>query len=219
MIRNPMARLLSLLCCLGCSSVSMAASAPREVVLVHGFLETGYSFRTIRKKLEAQGHRCLVVRMRPSDGRGGLERLATGLKRDIESRFTPGQRFSIVAFSMGGLVARHYLQELGGASRCDHLFTISSPHQGTRTAWLYPSRGACEMRPGSDFLRNLKQQESRLGEMEVISYWSPLDLVILPARSSVWQRAENVRTWSPLHPMMVTSPAVIGDIIRRLGRD
>jgi triacylglycerol lipase len=188
----------------------------RKIVLVHGFLENGSAFGRMKRHLEEQGHQCVVPKLRPSDGRGGLEALSAGLQRDIESAMEPDERFSIVAFSMGGIVSRHYLQHRGGAKRCDHLFTISSPHNGTKAAWLYPTQGACEMRPNSDFLRNLESTEPELGSMPVVSYWTPMDLIILPAESSVWRRADNIKTHAPLHPLMVTSRTVLNDISRRL---
>ena len=187
-----------------------------RIVLVHGFMEKGDTFRMLRKRLEKQGFECLVARMKPSDGRSGLEELAAGLKREIDETFGTGQPISIVAFSMGGLVSRHYLQNLGGAARCKSLFTISSPHQGTWAAWAYPSKGAAQMRPGSGFLANLSNSEARLGAMPVVSYRTPMDLIILPPTSSVWIRAENLEFTVPLHPLMLNSGPVLDDIERRL---
>lgn len=215
-------RLISLLgLCLGC--VSCAKSAPsaqiapkRKVVLVHGFLETGSAFGTMKRHLEKQGYECIVPKLRPSDGRGGLAALSAGLQRDIEATVRPGERFSIVAFSMGGIVSRHYLQERGGAGRCDYLFTISSPHNGTKAAWLYPTQGAREMRPDSAFLKHLETTEPNLGSMPVVSYWTPMDLIILPARNSIWDRADNVKAYAILHPLMTSSRTVLKDISRRL---
>lgn len=192
------------------------ATAPKRVVLVHGFLEDGSAFSFLKARLEKRGCECLVPRLRPSDGRGGLERLAEGLKQDIDARCGRDEPISIVAFSMGGLVSRHYLQNLGGAARCDQLITISSPHHGTHAAWLYPSAGAVQMRPNSGFLRNLEAGEDRLGGMPVVSYRTPLDLIILPASSSVWKRAENVSHPALLHPFMLLSPTVLGDVERRI---
>lgn len=188
----------------------------KRVVLVHGFLETGSSFTLMRKRLEAKGCECLVVKLKPNDGRGGLEKLAVGLKRDIDTKYGPTQPISVIAFSMGGVVSREYLQNLGGAARCEKFFTISSPHHGTLAAWLYPTQGAEEMRPDSPFLQHLATTESKLGKMPVVSYRTPLDLIIVPARSSVWDRAENISHPALLHPLMVTSNTVISDIERRL---
>jgi triacylglycerol lipase len=187
-----------------------------RVVLVHGFLETGGNFNTLRMRLQKQGYECLVPRLRPSDGRGGLEGLAEGLKRDIDGAFGPEEPVAIIAFSMGGLVSRHYLQQLGGASRCVQLITVSSPHHGTRAAWCYPTKGAEQMRPGSAFLAKLAESDAILGEMPVTSYHTPMDLIILPPASSVWSRAENLSFPVLLHPLMLSSGSVLRDIESRL---
>lgn len=187
-----------------------------RVVLVHGFLENGSTYRMMRERFEKRGIECLVPKLRPSDGRGGLEALAEQLKKDIEAAYGTHQPITIVAFSMGGLVSRQYLQNLGGASRCEQLITIASPHQGTRAAWIYPTKGAEQMRPGSEFLRALDASQSKLGDMPVVSYRTPLDLVILPSSNSVWDRAENLDYPVLLHPLMLTSDAVITDIQKHL---
>ena len=187
-----------------------------RVVLVHGFLENGFAFNTLRKRLERQGYECLVPRLTPSDGRGGLEALAEGLKRDIDSAFGPNEPIRVVGFSMGGVVSRYYLQKLGGAVRCEKFFTISSPHNGTHAAWFYPSKGVQQMRPGSEFLTDLDETAHTLGKMPVVSYRTPLDLIILPASSSIWERAENFDFPVLLHPLMLSSPRVLADLEKRL---
>jgi triacylglycerol lipase len=194
------------------------AEAPRigRVVLVHGFLETGSNFRMLRQRLQKSGFDCLVPRLRPCDGRGGLDLLAAGLKQDIEEHFGTQQPIAMVGFSMGGIVSRHYLQHLGGAERCQGFITISSPHQGTQAAWLYPTKGARQMRPGSDFLTDLARTESELGDMPLASYRTPFDLIIVPAGNSHWERAENLSFPVALHPLMLSSRKVLDDIERRL---
>lgn len=199
-----------------CPTVQPPTAHVRKVVLVHGFLETGTSFNPLKRRLERRGIQCIVPKLRPCDGRGGLEPIAEALKQEIDQSFGPNEPIDIVAFSMGGLVSRYYLQELGGASRCRSLTTLASPHHGTQTAWLYPSKGAIQMRPGSEFLSTLDQSEAALGKMPVVSYRSRLDLVILPSASSIWERAENIEHPSLLHPFLLTSPTVMRDIERRL---
>jgi triacylglycerol lipase len=201
-----------------CAQAPKAVPPPRveRVVLVHGFLENGETFKMLKKRLEKRGVQCFVPRLRPSDGRGGLENLAARLKQDIEARFGTQQPISIVAFSMGGLVSRVYLQNLGGAKRCENLITISSPHQGTNAAWIYPTKGAEQMRPGSQFLADLQATEDRLGKMPVASYRTPMDLVILPPTRSIWERADNLEFPVLLHPLMLSSNKVLSEIERRL---
>jgi len=187
-----------------------------HIVLVHGFMDTGSVFKSLRRQLESNGHRCLAPNLCPRDARHGIEPLAEHLRQEIEDQIPHQQSFSMIGFSMGGLVARHYLQQLGGAKRCQKLITISSPHQGTLMAWLHPSKGAKQMRPGSNFLEKLDATESQLGEMPVISYRTPIDMLILPSRSSEWQRATNLSFTVFLHPLMVRAKSVINDISIRL---
>lgn len=204
--------------CASCAPSHPRAGSPRvkRVVLVHGFAENGNAFAWMKKRLERLGMECYVPKLHPADGRGGLAKLAEGLKRDIDGHFGERERIAVVSFSMGGIVSRYYLQELGGAARCDTLVTIGSPHHGTRVARLYPTQGAVEMRPGSDFLAKLDASEGRLGDMTVVSYRTPMDLIIIPASSSVWERAVNLQYPAPLHPLLLTSNRLIDDLERRL---
>ena len=201
-------------------TVTPPTAPPRvkRVVLVHGFLETGSAFKTLKKRLEKRGFECYVPRLKPSDGRGGLENVAARLKQDIDTKFGPKEPINVVAFSMGGIVSRQYLQQLGGAARCENFVTISSPHHGTKAAWLYPTRGVEEMRPGSPFLESLKNSQDRLGKIPVTSYRTPMDLIILPPESSVWDRAENLEFPVLMHPLMLTSKPVMSDIENRLAK-
>jgi triacylglycerol lipase len=201
-----------------CAPQESAPPPPRvpKVVLVHGIFEQGKNFNMLKQRLTKRGFDCYVPKLDPSDGRGGLENLAAGLKRDIDAKFGPSAPISIVSFSMGGIVSRQYLQHLGGAARCESLITISSPHHGTKLAWLYPTRGAEQMRPGSPFLADLARSQDGLGKMPVASYRTPMDLVILPPTSSVWNRAENLEYPVILHPLMLHSNRVLADIEQRL---
>jgi triacylglycerol lipase len=185
-------------------------------VLVHGILEDGTAFNSLRRRLETHGIQCHVPQLKPNDAREGIDKLAETLKEDIDAEFGPDARFAMVGFSMGGLVSRHYLQNLGGAERCDSFITVSSPHHGTKMAYTYPGKGARQMRPGSPFLRNLEETEHRLGDIPVVSYRTPMDLIILPTDSSVWKRAENHSHPVILHPLMLHSKPVLDDIEKRL---
>ncbi len=185
-------------------------------VLVHGIFEDGSKFSKMRERLESHGIRCLVPKLYYQDGTNGLDFLAAHLKSDIDREFGPDKRIIVIGFSMGGLVTRHYLQNLGGADRCATFISISSPHHGTKVAYTYASKGVVQMRPGSDFLAALEKTESRLGSIPVVSYRTPMDLMILPAESSVWDRAENLEFNVPLHPLMLRSEKVIADIERRI---
>ncbi len=215
----------ALLSCLLVTATFAPARAGQErgpvpvsrMVMVHGIFQAEWrAFGFLRRDLESRGVECLVPSLKPADARDGLPALARQLKREIDARFGPEERIALVGFSMGGLVSRYYLQELGGAGRCDAFFTISTPHHGTAMARLCYGKGACQMRRGSPWLERLAETEERLGKIPVVSYRTPADLVILPSRSSEWDRAVNISVLCPLHPMMPASPKVRQDILSRL---
>ena len=190
-----------------------------RVVLVHGIFDTRIGFHPLRKAIVSAGYECLVPSLKPVDGRKGLEPMARQLRAVIEAEWGKDDEFAIVAFSMGGLVSRYYLQELGGAERCQGLYTIATPHNGTYTAYLYPGQGTRQMRPESQFLTDLKKGGHIYKDLKIptASYRSPLDVVMLPLESPKWQHGDNVHFWSPIHPALLWDKKLHRDLLRRLG--
>lgn len=199
---------------MGISSAPLMAG--ERVVMVHGIFENGMSFAWMKKKLEAQGCECIVPSLKPADARSGLETLAEQLKREIEAKWGDDKQIHILAHSMGGLVSRYYLQELGGHERCATFSTFATPHHGTIAAHLYPGKGAFQMRPGSEFLQKLENGQNRLKKIPVTSYRTPLDLIILPSTSSEWNIADNRIVWAPAHPLVMHTPRVQREIIQNI---
>ena len=187
-----------------------------NVVLVHGFLNRGGILRGLAKHLTSVGHTCFVPSLKPCDARCGLPVLADQLSRFISASLPDTSRFAIIGFSMGALVVRYYLQELGGYRRADAFFSICGPHAGTLTAYMYPSEGVYQMRPRSEFLIRLDQSADRLAGIPITCYWTPFDLMVRPIESAKWLRAEHVRIPAPLHSIMVFDRRLYRDIEQRL---
>jgi triacylglycerol lipase len=189
-----------------------------NVVMVHGFLNTGGLFRRMSRRLEAEGHACHAPTLHPRDGRLGIPDLSAKLAAYVEGSVPRGVPVAFVGFSMGALVARHYLQELGGVRGARAFFSISGPHMGTVTAYLYPGLGTRQMRPASPFLRILGGGAGGLAGLPVFTYRTPLDLMVVPSESSRINSAPEVTVWCPLHALMPKSPRVIGHIAGELER-
>jgi triacylglycerol lipase len=188
----------------------------RNVVLVHGIWDRDVSMFWLRRRLEREGYRCVVPSLSPNNARLGLADLSEKLRNAIEAGLGPEERFSIVAFSMGGLVSRHYLIEHDGASRCDTFITISTPHRGTVMAYCHPGKGSREMRPRSQFLMKLRQNEGKLRGVKCYSYRTPLDLIIVPAGSSRWEPAVNRVMFCLAHPLMLVNRRVANAVVADL---
>jgi triacylglycerol lipase len=187
-----------------------------RVALVHGILDTGRKFRRLQRHLEGLGHHCLAPSLKPSDGRHGLLPLAEQLAATVDRTWGADAPFALVGFSMGGLISRLYLQELGGHARVDRFFAIAAPMRGSLLAWTFWGDGARQMRPGSPLLQRLDAGAGRLDGIRLYAYWTPFDAVIVPATSARWALAESRRIPALCHPCMLWHPQLLADIARRL---
>ena len=190
-----------------------------RVVLVHGIFDTGSKFKTLKPYLEDRGHVCLAPSLTPNDARDGLPALARQLKHRIDAGFGSEAPFALVGFSMGGLISRWFLQELGGHARVDRFAAIAAPMQGTLWAYGYPGKGAKQMRPGSDFLARLGESVQTLDRMELFAYWTPFDAVIVPQDSADWQLADSTRIPALCHPCMLWHPTLMSHLAAQLAED
>ena len=112
-----------------------------HVVLVHGFFSTNKIFFLMKKRFEEAGFKCFAPTLKPIDAKYGLEDLGQKLKSEINNHLGDNLEFILVGFSMGGIISRYYLQELGGIYRVKQFISISAPHHGSYLAYLYPSKG------------------------------------------------------------------------------
>lgn len=155
--------------------------------------------RRLEKHLRAQGRTVFAPTLSRCTGMIPIEELAQQLAAFTEQH-VPGGKFDLVGFSMGGLVSRYYIQRLGGAKRVEHFVTMATPHQGTTMAFLHPGAGVRQMRPRSPFLRDLERDAHVLKKVKFTSFYTPLDTVVIPARSSAMPQARNIAFWATIHP-------------------
>jgi triacylglycerol lipase len=189
-----------------------------NVVMVHGFADTGRLFRVLCRELGARGHVCHAPTFHPRTARFGITDLSGKLEAFIRDQVPPGAPVALVGFSMGALIVRHYLQALGGAPSAKAFFSIAGPHLGTCCAYPFPGLGTRQMRPGSAFLRELDSGASALGDLPVFTYRTPLDLVVFPAATTRMPRAPECVAWCPLHSLLPADPEVVGHIAGELAR-
>ena len=183
---------------------------PNPVLLIHGIDDTADLFVTLRPYLEAQGWQTHALDLHPNNGTAGLDQLAQQVAAYVEQTFAPDEVFDLVAFSMGGIISRYYLQRLGGLARVQRFITIASPHRGTWTAYLRWNDGAKQMRPDCAFLQDLNTDVAELlSQVQFTSIWTPLDTMILPATSSQLAVGKEVRVSVAAHPWMVTHPRAL----------
>lgn len=180
----------------------------RTIVFVHGLAANRSGFLPLQTALRLAGHRRqIAVSYRSS---GSIEALALHLKREIDRR-VGGGRIDLIAHSMGGLVARCYVQELGGERRVDRLVTLGTPHRGTHAASFVPSALVRQLLPDAPFIRHLNALPPPQGT-RVVSIVAGRDLLVQPVEAAACPFGEVRRLDDLGHVELLFRPEVFAEV-------
>lgn len=96
----------------------------------------------------------------------------------------------LIGHSMGGIIARNYVQRRGGARHIHHCITLGTPHFGSKLVPLALTHHAHDLAPKSSFIEQLSQWEWP-DSVGFTSIYSETDNIILPPGRSRHPRAVN----------------------------
>ncbi|MFG2886358.1 esterase/lipase family protein [Streptomyces sp. NPDC048297] len=199
----------------GTTPLPVAPGPP--VVLLHGFIDNRSVFVLLRRSL-AQHGRQRVESLNYSPLTCDIRTAAELLGRHVEEicERTGSDRVDIVGHSLGGLIARYYVQRLGGDLRVRTLVTLGTPHSGTRAVPLANAHPIVrQMRPGSEVLEELARPATGC-RTRFVSFWSDLDSVMDPLEAACIDHddldAQNVRVSGIGHLALPVHPAVAAGI-------
>jgi hypothetical protein len=169
---------------------------PRVVLLITGVTIPAEWFEPMKARLVRDGF-IPVVYEPPELLSGDLFENSELLGQVIDQvRADYGQdKIDILAECTGGLIARHYIQSLDGASKVSRLVTFISPQHGVDKApWAAAIAGwpaLYDLSPGSEFLAAVN--EAPMAEdVPVTSIYSCTDEYIQPYETSIIPGAENI---------------------------
>ncbi|WP_097870749.1 lipase family alpha/beta hydrolase [Streptomyces sp. rh34] len=197
-------------------TTALPAAAAPPVVLLHGFIDNRSVFVVLRRALTRHGHRHLES-LNYSPLTRDIRTAAELLGRHVEEicARTGHSRVDVVGHSLGGLIARYYVQRLGGDRRVRTLVTLGTPHGGTAVA---PGAGVHpivrQMRGGSSVIEELRTPAPGC-RTRFVSFWSELDQVMVPVETACVDHpdldAVNVRVTGighlalPVHPKVAAA--------------
>jgi triacylglycerol esterase/lipase EstA (alpha/beta hydrolase family) len=165
----------------------------RPVILIHGYGHNRSAFLPLEVYLRAVG----FDRIFPFGYANppGIVQVAESLRTFVdqvrESCASGKQTVDLVAHSLGGLAARVYLQELGGARHVDQCITLATPHYGTYSSYWAPTAVGREMRPESEFMARLNDPAKRASGVRYYSLWAEQDLMVLPRENAIYQEGDD----------------------------
>lgn len=173
------------------AGASVDQARPGPVLLVPGYGGSTASLQTLAGVLRTTGRDVTVVTL-PGDALGDLTAQATALGAVVDAvrQRTGAGSVDVVGYSAGGVVARIWALEDGGATHLRRLVTLGSPFNGTALAQLGAAIGgtcpvACQqLAPDSPVLDQLLNTTQPSGPA-YLSIWSTADDVVLPPDSAV----------------------------------
>jgi triacylglycerol lipase len=154
------------------------------ILLLHGLADNRSIFTVLRRSLRRHGFghvHTVNYSLLTSDVRTAAARLGEHVEMLCEH--TGYDRVHLIAHSMGGLIARYYVQRLGGDARVHTLVTLGTPHGGTHAAKLLPVRLGRQLRPDSDVVEELTRP-APCCRTRFVAIWSDLDQLIYPKRNA-----------------------------------
>ncbi len=158
------------------------------VLLLQGFLATRRALGALEQRLRRDGFRVFSIELGGLVGRFNTRRideLARIVRDEVERIYAchPGMpSLTVIGHSKGGLIAAWWVKRLDGWRRVRTVVTLGTPHRGTPLAWaalplawLAPS--VLQMRPGSDFMRRLRQG-AWPAHVQLLSVYSRRDRIV-----------------------------------------
>lgn len=206
------------------------ANRPGPVLLVPGYGGAVTGLNRLAARLREDGRQVEVVHM-PDHAEGDLRVQANALAAAATGALAASSARSVdvVGYSAGGVVARLWVRDDGGAAIARRIVTLGSPQHGTQLAGLGSLvPGACptaceQLAPGSDLLDGLNSGDETPNGPSFVSIWTTHDRIVLPPDSARLDGALNMTVQSVCststvsHEQLPTDPLVQNMLIAELG--
>ncbi|HTY70815.1 MAG TPA: alpha/beta fold hydrolase [Actinomycetes bacterium] len=200
--------------------VSDVEAAGTPIVLVHGIVDNRSIFTLLRRALRRRGFRHVhnfEYGVLATDLRAVAEELGTYVEQVCEER--GAEQVHLIGHSLGGIVARYYVQRLGGDKRVHTVVTLGSPHGGTLPARLVPHPLLRSLRPGSDIIKELAQPAPGI-RTRFVCFWSDHDPIVVPRASARLEHpdleAKNVLVRGVGHSSLLVDGRVVRELVSTL---
>jgi pimeloyl-ACP methyl ester carboxylesterase len=185
------------------------------ILLLHGLFQSRACWWWLRLRLRRQGFSVLhAVALPPWKD---VEVLTERVAKTVDTlRHRHGvRRVHLVGHSMGGIIARNYLQIRGGAGKVDCCVLLGTPHDGSRLVPFALSPLAELLMPGSAFLRRLRRAPLP-EDSAILNIYSRHDNMILPYDNARLAEVPNQELTGMGHTSLLFHRQVIRLIVLHL---
>lgn len=186
------------------------------VLFIHGLLHNPSTFAWLKQKLANHGFKNFSD-MNLSTMLHGIPEMAQQTSNSVElllKRFNAPQ-VDIVAHSLGGLVARYYLQKLGGDGKVRNLITLGTPHQGTRLSKYFWLEKIKNLSPDSPTIQELRGCPLPVST-RAVAVSGNLDILMWPRDCGRWEGVRNIHLPGVGHAGLLFSRRVLQILLAHL---
>jgi triacylglycerol esterase/lipase EstA (alpha/beta hydrolase family) len=202
------------------------AATKDPVVVVPGFTTgpiVSVGYLPLVERLRSDGYDVTLL-VYPDYGLGDINANAQRLAATVDAvrSRTGAVKVDLVAHSMGGLVSRTYVKNLGGSSRVDSLIMMGTPNYGTNLANVaqFFFGGSCigitacqQMARGSSFLNALNAGDDTIGNVRYTSIATKVDAIVFPYTTSFLANDGNLTNVAVQDQCWLRNPGHLGLIL------
>ena len=174
------------------------------VLVVPGYGGSTDSVQPLIAALAEDGRDATVVEL-AGDDTGDLSTQAQVLAAAAEAAVDRmgAESVDVVGYSAGGVIARLWVRDFGGASVARRVVTLGSPHHGTDVAGIAGDitpdscpTGCQQLSPNSELIRRLNAGDETPEGPAFVSVWTVFDEVVTPPETSRLDGALNLTVQS-----------------------
>ena len=191
------------------------------ILFIHGIGGNEEQYQPIIKYLRARGiNKFYEFSYKNRFGLSPIKTAAKELVEFIDKNVKPtfgeaGKKsINIVAISQGGIIALAYLKYYKNIN-VEKVFTICSPHKGSRLAKIFNLRGLIDLRPNSELLKELEifVKENKIN---LYSIYTPFDLMVFPGWNARAKHGKKKIIFAPGHAASLFWPATLKFIYKNI---
>ena len=190
--------------------------AHTPIILLHGLFQNRSCLFWLQYRLRAAGYRHIISINTPPWR--DLETLTESLSKKVDElriKFKV-EKVILIGHSMGGMIARNYVQNRGGAGYVRCMITLGAPHHGSKLAPFALSPMGKALLPGSAFLQQFNSV-AWPQTTQAISIYTRYDNIVLPAESGRMDGARQVELDGMGHTALLFHPRSLQAVIGALG--
>jgi triacylglycerol esterase/lipase EstA (alpha/beta hydrolase family) len=185
------------------------------IILLHGLFQNRSCLFWLQHRLRSAGYQQIISINTPPWR--DLETLTEGLSKKVDELRIKLKvdKVILVGHSMGGMIARNYVQNRGGSAYVHGMVTLGSPHHGSKLAPFALSGMGKTLLPGSEFLRQFNSV-TWPEETQAVSIYTRYDNIVLPAESAKMDGSQTVELNGMGHTSLLFHPRSLQAVIDAL---